>query len=92
MLRTRRNQLRDRMKAKDLPVTERTQIVEESKALKPQLAALENTLEKLDAELLEEMGQIPNETYEHTPVGGEASATVSLHDLGAVTVNENVFG
>jgi len=74
-LRQERNQTAAKMKQK-LEPNQRATLIEEGKALKVKVAALEADLNQMEAILQTEGQKIPNFTHPDVPTGGEENATL----------------
>ena len=61
---------------KDKTETDREQLIEQARAVKAQVHALEHRFAALDADLLAHASLIPNDTHPEVPIGPEAAARV----------------
>ncbi len=76
-LRKRRNDNAKRMKSKMTP-EERSSLIAEGKELKNSISDLETKLEKMETELFEEAGKIPNMAHPDAPVGKEEKDNLEI--------------
>ena len=82
-LRQKRNENAARMKAK-LELDERNSLIEEGKALKERIAAVEADLEATETRLFAEATKIPNLAHPEAPVGKEEKDNTELRRHGTV--------
>jgi seryl-tRNA synthetase len=82
--RRRRNEVADSMKGKLSP-EQRQPLIEEGKALKDEIAALEPALEKAEAELREAAMRVPNLHHPEAPVGREDKDNLEVKRVGEPT-------
>ena len=82
-LRQRRNENAKKMKGK-MPQEEREVLIAEGKALKTEIAALEDTLKGKEALLAAEAARIPNMAHPDAPVGKEEKDNLEIRRWGEV--------
>ncbi|MFP4483357.1 MAG: serine--tRNA ligase [Spirochaetaceae bacterium] len=80
-LRNRRNENAKRMKGK-LPEEERRDLIEEGKRLKQEIPSKEHDLSRIETELQEEAGRLPNMTHPETPLGADDTANLERRRVG----------
>ncbi|MFW5728337.1 MAG: serine--tRNA ligase [Spirochaetota bacterium] len=80
-LRSRRNENAKRMKGK-LPEEERRELIEEGKRLKQEIPSKEHDLSRIETELQEEAGRLPNMTHPETPLGADDTANLERRRVG----------
>jgi seryl-tRNA synthetase len=82
-LRQKRNENAKKMKGQ-MPQEERERLISEGKALKTEIAALEDTLGKKEALLAAEAARIPNMAHPDAPVGKEEKDNLEIRRWGDI--------
>jgi seryl-tRNA synthetase len=84
----RRNELSQQVGALKKSGQDATALMEETKALKDQLDALDTTAAALDEELRQSLARIPNLTRDEVPVGKSEAENVVVKSWGAIPVHD----
>ncbi|MCL2440673.1 MAG: serine--tRNA ligase [Treponema sp.] len=83
-LQQKRNANADGMKVKTLTPEQRVNLIDEGKKLKEEIAAIEDSLTSIEAELLTEARKIPNMAHPDAPVGKEDKDNLEVKKVGTI--------